>query len=589
LQRLCLAEFESSKRNKFVLVWPSQRGKTLVGILVPCLHTIVERRSSVGYLMPNLDKLAQNWEGKIKPAIEGAGFKAWLPVKGPGSKGGRPAALSMRDPVNGLVAARMYFMALGGGGKETSISSVSTRAVFVDEADDAENEGQLALAFKRTVSFGADGRAYVVSTVNDRKGREGHPILELAKRGTMTRLAHRCPHCGDKAPVTRARFVDGHLICQACTVVWSDDDARQALRDAELHHKDPDSDILSIIAVGPDFFMGGGLAEIEKQRKDAQDAIELRNDHSLMRLYMHKVWCEPYEIPKDEDGQTVIPTHNRLSALASISGINLDIDRREADGDSVHLAHIPAWIEHQALGVDVQRGGDKAPARLYFALLGRSPKEGRGVLTGWGTCVISPAGRQATDGEIMSALDRLRQILSDWNPSVPIVRRLIDVNDGGWMADKRAANAAVIRWIRQNPTWWAIRGSEPLKPEQGDIPDWIYHRMENDLRVRHVCTLNAIRAIHGEIISKTLLLPSALSEKGENNQLPAIVRHWCGTVEYQPGKWSKDTKDRKYHPEWQRRIDYLHSAAYARVGLRHWENSLQTPPRKVKYGAIKSI
>jgi len=574
-QRLALAEIESGKWSRIVFAWPSQRGKTLLGILLLWLYTIAERRQSVSYLMPSLDKLSQNWEGKIKPAIVGSGFGGWLPTKGPGSKGGRPAALTMRDPMNGLIAGRTYFMALGGGGKETSVSSVTTATALVDEGDDAESAGQLELAFKRTNSYGAAGRTIVVSTVNNRTDRKSHPILDLADTGTKSRIHHCCPHCGDFAPITRDRIVDRACVCLKCGVSWTKEDAAKALNNAKLVHAVTETKVFSLICVGPDFHMGGGLENIIAEGEAAQKAIDERSDHSLMQTYRNKVWCEHYDsTPKDEDGQTVIPTTNRLAALASQSKINLDVDRREKDGDSVHLIHLPAECEHQALGVDVQRGGDRAPPRLYFALLGSAPAAARRWLTGWGTIALGPMGRQATDGEIMAGLDRLRDLLDDWAPAVPIVRRLVDINDGGWMDDKtkRAANAAVIRWLKQNPAWWGIRGSDPIKQEPGDIPNWIYHRIEGGLKVRYVVTLKSISTIHGEVMSGTLILPRALSEKGENNQLPAIVQHWCGTVEYEPGKWSDGKKDRKYHPEWQKRIDYLHSGAYALVGLKDWES-----------------
>lgn len=100
------------------------------------------------------------------------------------------------------------------------------------------------------------------------------------------------------------------------------------------------------------------------------------------------------------------------------------------------------------------------------------------------------------------------------------------------------------------------------------------------MRVRHICTSNAIRTLHGEILSGSLILPHALSVKGESHQLPAIVQHFCATVEYQPGKWSESAKDRVYHPEWQRRHDYLDAGAYARAVLREWENKAraEAPP-----------
>ena len=572
-QRLAMAEIESGKRSRIVFAWPSQRGKTLLGILLLWLHTIAERRQSVSYLMPSLDKLSQNWEGKIKPAIVGSGYGGWLPQKGPGSKGGRPAALTMRDPRNGLIAGRTYFMALGGGGKETSVSSVTTATALVDEGDDAESAGQLELAFKRTSSYGAAGRTIVVSTVNNRTDRKSHPILDLADTGTKSRIHHCCPHCGDFAPITRERIVDRACVCQKCAAVWTKEDAAKALNNAKLVHAVTDTKVFSLICVGPDFHMGGGLEEIIAQGEAAQKAIDERGDHSLMVTYRNKVWCEHYDsTPKDEDGQTIIPTRNRLAALSHSSEIILSVDRREEDGDSVHLAELPTWIEHQAVAVDVQQGGDRAPGRLYFLLIGRG--KGRGAITGYGSIVSAPKGRHPSTEELHSSLDKLDGLLADWAPGPPIVRRGIDVGD---RMDE------LVKWIRIHPKWWALKGGANLRQANvGDHPGWIARREQDAGWMLHLVeTSCATSAVHGELLGKSLLLPRGLERES------ALIRHLCGTVEYRPGKWSTKAQDRVHHPEWQNRHDYLDAAAYCRALIYDWEHRAKLPPRK--YGFIGSI
>lgn len=195
VQRIWVEAVTARKFRRFVAVCPSQRGKTLMAIILIWMWAVTQLRQSVGYVMPNLDKLAQNWVGKIEPTIRGAGFGAWLPQKGPGSKGGKPAVLTLRDPATGLIAGRSYFMATGKGGSETSVSSVSPAVILYDEADDAADAGQIELVFRRIESYGLAGLAVIASTVNDRVGRDDHPVLVIHSQGTRSRLHHRCPHC----------------------------------------------------------------------------------------------------------------------------------------------------------------------------------------------------------------------------------------------------------------------------------------------------------------------------------------------------------------------------------------------------------
>ncbi|MBA3622943.1 MAG: phage terminase large subunit family protein [Methylibium sp.] len=196
IQQCWVEQCDVPRWQVMVSVQPSQRGKTLKGTALPILHSITEARQSVAYVMPNKEKLDQQWQEKIKPMIEGCGFGAWLPAKGPGARGGKPSSLTMRDPRTGMRAASLFFLAAGGGGKETSLASVTAPVVVVDEADDLESEAHLGLAFRRTRSFGEAYRVYIVSTVNDRRNRDAHPVLIFYGRGTQSRLHYPCPHCG---------------------------------------------------------------------------------------------------------------------------------------------------------------------------------------------------------------------------------------------------------------------------------------------------------------------------------------------------------------------------------------------------------
>jgi phage terminase large subunit GpA-like protein len=447
-QAALLDALASGRYRRFVVVFPSQRGKTLGAILLPTLYAIAEQRRSVGYVMPNLDKLAQHWDGKIRPAIEGTGFGAWLPQTGPGSRGGKPAVLTMRDPRNNSVAGRIYFMATGGGGKETSVSSVSPHLIVYDEADDAENAGQIELVFRRVESYGAAGQAIIASTVNDRRGRGDHPILLMHAAGTRSRMAHRCPHCEQYSPLEQEHLNPdtGAVSCPRCGVTWSEADRRTALNRARLVHAgqiiqdgqtvgpEPEGGCFSLLANGLDFHMGNPLAIAAEYR--AARAAELKGDFSLMRTHQQKVWCQPYEEPEPE-GEI---SHRLLADMSSLS--------------PYHRRTVPAWAHFLTMAQDVQ--GD----RHYWLVTAHGPDD-RWAIVDWGYEHLVDLGsdgkplRAPTPADRIQVMNKIRdlaalgwQIEGTEDRMVPVSRGV----DIGWNTDE------VASWVQGNPTWKAVRG-----------------------------------------------------------------------------------------------------------------------------------
>lgn len=453
-----LREFDSGNWRKFVVVAPSQRGKTLKAILCPMLHSIIERRQSVGYVMPNMDKLTQNWETKIKPAIHGTGFGSWLPTKGPGSKNGRPAVLTLRDPSTALVAGRLIFMALGGGGKETAISSVSTSTVMLDEADDAQDIGQIGLVYKRAESFGPSGIAIIASTVNQPKEREDHPVLNARDQGTRSRLHHQCQHCkGHFAPdFEHMNFDDACVICPLCSVRWSDADRAYALNHSILaaHTQKivdghltgtADGNIFSLTTTGLDYHWllrdpKTGLLEspIPGLCADYRAAkiAESRGDFSLMKLHMNKVWCRHYE-PPESDGEI----NNKTLATCS-------------ERSTYDKRLVPSWVRFLTMSQDVQ--GD----RHYWMAVGHGEDE-RWAIIDWGYELLvpfgednkpvrapTPADRRATMNLIRDKADAGWQVAGGEQRLRP-VQRGVDI---GYLRDEIAA------WVQGEPSWKAVRG-----------------------------------------------------------------------------------------------------------------------------------
>jgi phage terminase large subunit GpA-like protein len=445
-QRLWLEEHDLGHWRIFVDVAPSQRGKTLKAILCPTLHGLTEHRQNVGYVMPNLDKLTQNWEGKIRPAIEGAGFGAWLPTKGPGSKGGKPTALTIRDPETHAKAGVMYFMALGHGGRETSLSSVSVARLMIDEADDAESAGQLQLALKRLESF-SFGKAYIASTVNDRVNRTGHPILDLFNNGSRSRIAHQCPHCKVYAALEWDQ-VDLELkavICKTCAVAWSPDDRTQALNASRIiHHgqtvnadgvvmgERPSGETFAMLTTCLDYHMGN-FDQIISEFITGMEAAQ-RGDHSLAKTFAHKRLCADYV---QDQAQMVDLSPTVICKLSYES--------------SYQIGEVSTSVEFISVGVDCQERwhywkvlGAKRDGTFYHIAGGvENLQDG----TGRALEQHQPATAEAR----AACMDRINREIYKWTqlPDKKMVRRMVDV---GYALDQ------LRPWMARHPEWTAVVG-----------------------------------------------------------------------------------------------------------------------------------
>lgn len=561
-QRLWLEAVDSGKWRRFVVVAPTQRGKTLSAILSPTLWALAERRSSVAYAMPTLDKLTQNWDGKIKPAIEGTGYGSWLPTKGPGSKGGKPSVLTLRDPITKLVAGRIYFMASSGGGRETSTSSVSPAVVVFDEADDSENIGAIERVFRRSEAFGAGCLCFVASTVNNMPGREGHPILQQYAIGTQSRIGHRCPHCSNHV-ILELECMDmdaARITCPKCAVVWSEDDRHAALNAAVLIHKTPDSPFFSLLTVGidyhweiPDRKTGKVellLPKIAAEYRRAKQA-EARGDFSLMEVHINKVWCRHYEIP-EADGEI----NNKT--LATVS-----------ERSTYDKRMVPAWAHFLTMAQDVQ--GD----RHYWLTVAHGADD-RWAIVDWGYELLvpfgedgkplrapTPADRRATLGLIRDKAEHGWQVEGGSRRMRP-VQRGVDI---GYLRDEIGA------WIQGEPSWKAVRGvgydeagrrtsgrKLPLPDEiartnsvSAAMPDgWYIYEWRVDGHMFR-------RAAHAALLRHADQPASGMLPRGLKAN-DALILHLSGEIWVEP----KDGKD-GYWREVRSRHDFLDCLIYAQA------------------------
>ena len=590
-QAAFIQHVESGKWTSFIIVAPSQRGKTLKAILSPTLYEIAECRQSVGYVLPSLDLLQKNWESKIKPAIEGTGYGAWLPTKGPGAKGGKPAVLTLRDPSTGLVAGRLFFMAFGKGRNESSTASVSPRTILVDEGDDALNAGQLQNTEKRIESWGRIGRCYIAGTINDRAGRDNvdpndpalaHPMLVMFREGTRHRQNHWCPHCtGYFVPELEHLDIErGAIVCPLCSVIWSADDRRQALsRSLSAGHLDKIVDGVVIpgeyghsryseLTTGLDYHMAD-ITKICEQLIHAKKS-EARGDYSLMQTVMHKVFCRPYVEP-------IADTEITNQGLSALSGRS-DYDKRM----------VPHWVTHLSCGVDVQ--GD----RIYWIVIGHGPDD-RWCIIDWGYEMAVPLGHDRAP----TPADR-RRILAEVDAKVNEgwqkeggAERMVPLH-GLRGIDVGFATDELVSWLRGVRGWRACRGigRDTIKHlgKVVELPPeakaFVELRQPDGWPIT-LCNVNGEnvrRWLHAGLLRDPYDPASGMIPRGlKANDL--LCLHLSGEIE------TTDKDGKAYWREVRARHDLLDAACYA-LGLSRLRQGVQTVNAnraRVKYGRLGDV
>jgi phage terminase large subunit GpA-like protein len=518
IQSVWIARLDDARFKRRTLVTPSQRGKSLMGIALPLVRTLTELCQNVSYIMPNLDKLNQSWEGKIKPLIVGCGYGAWLPEKGPGSRGGRPAAITLRNPETGARTGTLYFQAASGGGKETSLASVTAQRASADEGDDFESEAHLKLGQKRTESYGDAGEFDAVSTVNERKGRDGHPILQSYALGTRTRVWFQCPHCAWKGGAAGFQIlkrenltfegVDGPTArrtaryrCDYCDVLWTEGDRKKALAVfREVHHgqavdasgnvtgPEPSTDHYSLLANDLEWNMAvmGRIAEDEWA---AKQAIEERGDHSLMRQLCHKRWCLDYtaDVEDMENGAELtwgdlLGRSQKCAWGPSVSSTDRSVEQGKSYTYSRHIAEPPNEAQWAIGGVDVQNN------RIYYVLMAAN-RQNTTWDCAWGYQYARPDHMPWDTAELHRLLDSAD--LWFHRTAGTLSLPLIGLDTGDFTKELNS-------WLqgRSHTPWRAIKGtSSPMNHEPGDI-EGIIHRRGSLYSINSDATRDLVQAAY---------------------------------------------------------------------------------------------
>lgn len=566
-----------------VILGPVQDGKTTVTIVVLILYCLVELRQNAGLMLPTLSKALEVYEEKILPVIMHSGLEWILPQDRASGSGGRGG---ITDSMLFNTGARLHLTGAGGT-SQAAQSSFTVRFEFVDEASKVRPTF-IRLAAQRQVSYDMNGRFLLTTTLRD--GLTDIIWVTYAN-GTMARNWFACPLCVssghpsggwqiyDESRMEFDRTSDRLAAATACLRCLHDPSHRitNEQRKLSLRHPRKVSKGQTVDGAGvvtgpaPDSSSHGflwtcfdsplkSLGRIAIEWRAAEHLLATTGDHSAMRILTHEQFVKPYTADKmNDDG---IPNQLTRAYLAVRSDASTYGPPRKTkiEGDlSTYAAGCPAPVEFLVAFTDVQRGGKRTPARLYWEIVGGAA-DLRSWDLAWGYLILAPVGYQVTKEQLHIGLERLHSLLIGLASEMgrPLVRRGVDVGD----------NQDMIRlWLIRHPEWWAMKGAEssmtpdPKRSQDFDLAGWIYRREQEGRWWLHFTEVDLVRrqAQAGFLVPPgqpgAAHLPMGCGIQDWN------IRHYCATAEI-PDKrggtrWSDRATDRAVHAEYQVRRDLL--------------------------------
>jgi phage terminase large subunit GpA-like protein len=245
--RLFLDELDSGRWDRFVIVAPSQSGKTLLGFIMPTLFHLLGMDETVVVGVPDLAMANDKWLQDFLPVIEASPeLKRMLPTIGPGSRSG-----IVRSRVRFKNGAVLRFMS--SGGKDKSRAGFTSRVLAITEADGFQTSGTSIeadpikqLEARQRAFLAAGTRTYLECTASTTEGR----IWTEYNAGSASRIARPCPHCGEFVTPEREHLVgwegaDDELqaranaswSCPSCGECWTEAERYAANLQSVLVHK----------------------------------------------------------------------------------------------------------------------------------------------------------------------------------------------------------------------------------------------------------------------------------------------------------------------------------------------------------------
>jgi len=382
-----------------------QKGKTLMGFVVPVLYHLFELRDDVIAAGPTIHGvLDKKWYDELLPAIERTHYRHFLPITGPASRGG------FSEEIHFTNGARLIFLS-SGGGDETK-SSVTARIIAVTEVDkcdtasDTSRETDPIGQFEaRASSYPKDRRiVYLECTVSIPEGRIWQEVI----KGTNSRIVCPCPHCRRYVAPGRDHLQGWHsaetareaerlafFVCPQCGEALSADQRVAMNAAGVLLHEGQEIDPAGTITGEPKdtdtlgfhssafhnlFWTPGEIAAKEWEKLRAVD--EESKEKELAQFY----WATPYE-PPDLD----------------VRPLDADQLRRRMADRRWTKAVVPEDCEHLVAAADVHK-------RLLWWLVMAWRPEARAHVVDYGTLEV-PSDDMTLERAIRVGLDELQELM----------------------------------------------------------------------------------------------------------------------------------------------------------------------------------
>jgi phage terminase large subunit GpA-like protein len=439
--------------HRYVVVGPTQDGKTWTTLIVPMLYVLTELRLPAIYGAPDMRLCQDTWTEKIKPALVRSGLGHFLPVDGIGSSGGTNVTT-----VHLHGGATLFFM--GAGAKNESAQASRTVAyVFKDELDSIK-PAMIPLMDRRADNYDDLARRFETSTIKDDRNSR---VLARLRDSTNGRPWYACTACGRAQAFeweqVRADYADDisaietvRLHCRHCDHGMTDDERKQAIAGQWWEVREGESVDEHGTVVGTarrSLTYGLRWTALDSPLKSlAKLAVEFRaasikaaaGDHTDLRNFHRDQLTQEYTGDLD---QSVELTLERIYKLSAQSGYQ--------------AGEVPHGAEYLTMATDMQhrwcywavRGHDREGRRWLIAAGVESLRHEHGIRAGQAL----DSKDQPTKEQRWAALDRVAALVANgWRRGdehfVP-VRRGLDV--GNYLDELRP-------WLARNLEWTACVG-----------------------------------------------------------------------------------------------------------------------------------
>ncbi len=587
-QREIIAAMSSGQWRQFVVLGPTQDGKTWASVIVPILyHAAYGHSDALALAMPSRLFLDRMWRTKIRPAFLGD-LAGLMPADGPGAQGGLPQSIA-------LTSGAVVHLLGAGTSNEATLAGVTARTVLISEADDfaakrggdADARRRIDMAFARADAFGADALRLIESTIKHDDPKRS-VILAHYAASTRGRLQWPCPACRvwqawdasislkyDATDDTTAAATAA-CVCPRCVVVFTDAQRKAAALGAKLvmHGQ-------RIEGLGPDAVLTGDaprvgtwgiqwsaidsplrdLAPLCVLHRAATAARSELGDHARLRQLYRDHFVQVYVGDKAGLDDGIKPLTRDLLAARSALGWTDAVPDRDSGGlFSRHLAAPPGTAadpaartarSDQVLCVDVQQD------RIYWALIAGDANARTWDLA-WGYEQSRANLTPLEPGELAELLDRLGRAMDSlgYAPSIKAV-------DTGDLGEDRSAHVAAELpdfLAGRAGDWVALRGVDRI-PRQAEtiVSDLIaWDESWRDGLGRWWINSPAARSLVHDAYRIPINRPGAAHLPRGLNSHDAYLKHLCALT--------KETNEKTHATVWkkhQARHDWLDCRAYA--------------------------